>query len=567
MKGMKKLKWMTFIVGIMLMTGCKAQRKVSSDEYSDQIKEVQEIAIDSENKNIEIEKSDLRVPISYVKSKNPYLVKDKSLVYFNRLIFESLCEYNSNFELKNQLAQSITRSEDGKIIRVKIKQGVKWHDGSELNANDIVFSYNLLKNQYQNSNYKGLFESIFDFSGNLNSKIRVRKISSHEVELIFDKNYINAEYLLTIPIVNRKTTLSGLGDNTNSYRKIMNNDYEFKVNGTGPYRFDEYKPLKEYSLQSFSEYRNGKSNIESVKGIIVSTEDAFLTSVLAGITDLTVTNELDWGKYVENKKLELYDYAGTSLDLIFYNHNRKIFKDDIGRNIRLAIANVIDRDSIIKKAFLRHGESTHTLRHPKIKADGQSFLYDQYDLSNFAQILEDNGYAKNEYGYYSKSNKAIELEAIALRDDIRVKQLEIIKENLREIGVSVRFKFYDNMEEFQKALLNKKFDIAVATLNMPINDFYDEIIKTNGSLNFGGYSNVDIDNTLRDLKTLSGNELEEKKEELLRAIGQQQIVTPIAYRDRAILIDDRIKGNINPSVFDIYDNITSWTIRSGEEED
>lgn len=553
----KKLIISTFTMLFIALTGCGMQDVDNLEQK--EIKTQNGVEI-NENSNEILEKTDLRVPISYVKSKNPYMVKDKSLIYFNKLIFQGLCEYNGDFDLENKLAKSVEKSEDGKKITIKLKSNVKWHDGSNLNADDVVFSYNLMRSQYQKSGYKDLFEAVFDTSVSLTSKFRIQKINNQEIVMIFDKNYVNADYLLTLPIVNRRTTLNGLRNQNSSYSKIMTNDYEFKVNGTGPYKLEEHKVLKEYSIIAFEDYFEGIPQIRNIKGIIVSAKDAFLTSVLSGITDLAVTDELDWGKYVENKRLKLYDYSGTSIDLIFYNYKNSILKSDIGNTIRLAIANAIDREDIVRKSFLSHGVSAHTLRHPKLESEGQSFLYDQYDLSNFDQVMIENGYNLGDDGYYSKGSRVLKFNMIALKDDIRLKEIEIIQKNLKAIGILINVNLYDDMELFQEALVTQKFDMAIATVNMPISDYYDDLVKTRGALNFGGYSNSDIDTRLNELKNLNGQEIKQRTEELLKLITHEQVVTPIAYRDRVILVDDRIGGSIDPNMFDIYEKIITWNI-------
>jgi ABC-type transport system substrate-binding protein len=147
-----------------------------------------------------------------------------------------------------------------------------------------------------------------------------------------------------------------------------------------------------------------------------------------------------------------------------------------------------------------------------------------------------------------------------LKDDIRLKEIEIIQKNLKAIGILINVNLYDDMELFQEALVTQKFDMAIATVNMPISDYYDDLVKTRGALNFGGYSNSDIDTRLNELKNLNGQEIKQRTEELLKLITHEQVVTPIAYRDRVILVDDRIGGSIDPNMFDIYEKIITWNI-------
>ena len=82
---------------------------------------------------------------------NPLLAINDSDRDLSRLIFSSLLKYNEKSELVPDLAASYTISKDKKTYTIKLKNGVVWHDGEPLSADDVVFTIGAVQNPEYNS--------------------------------------------------------------------------------------------------------------------------------------------------------------------------------------------------------------------------------------------------------------------------------------------------------------------------------------------------------------------------------------------------------------------------------
>ena len=69
------------------------------------------------------------------------------------LAFSGLYSYNADGELVPELADSYEMSEDGLTYTFTLKEGLKWSDGEELNAEDVVYSWNRLANPDTGADY------------------------------------------------------------------------------------------------------------------------------------------------------------------------------------------------------------------------------------------------------------------------------------------------------------------------------------------------------------------------------------------------------------------------------
>ena len=76
---------------------------------------------------------------------DPHVVYDVPMQFFMLNVYDTLYRYSGNPpELKNWLVESESTSEDGLTWTLNLKKGVKFHDGSELTANDVVYSFKRL---------------------------------------------------------------------------------------------------------------------------------------------------------------------------------------------------------------------------------------------------------------------------------------------------------------------------------------------------------------------------------------------------------------------------------------
>ena len=67
---------------------------------------------------------------------------DQDLV---RLIFSGLLQYNENLELVPDLAESYSISADQKVYTFRLKENLLWHDGKELSAHDVVYTFSTIQ--------------------------------------------------------------------------------------------------------------------------------------------------------------------------------------------------------------------------------------------------------------------------------------------------------------------------------------------------------------------------------------------------------------------------------------
>jgi peptide/nickel transport system substrate-binding protein len=207
---------------------------------------------------------------------DPALAADffDSEVMFN--LYDALTYPTSDGDVKSHIATDYTSS-DGKDWTLTIRKGVKFHDGTELTPEDVVFSVErMLK---INQGYSGFFKSIESVEAQSD------KVIIHQKEV----NVILPNTLALLMIVNKKLVMQNLktpGDygDLGDYGSTWLQSHDA---GSGPYTAVEYKPNEGLTTARFTDYWMGWENwsansVPIDKGIFREQEDpAALKTMLA----------------------------------------------------------------------------------------------------------------------------------------------------------------------------------------------------------------------------------------------------------------------------------------------
>src|SRR5512134_513472 len=150
-----------------------------------------------------------------------------------RLFYEPLATWDRDGSLYPVLAAEIPSvtnggvAKDGLSVTWKLKRGVSWHDGEPFTADDVVYSWELLRNPESAAFTIGTFQSVSE----------VRKIDSHTVQFRFPKP-TPAWYDAFVgdPVLPKKHFAAFMGS------KSRDAPGNLKPIGTGPYRLLDFKP-------------------------------------------------------------------------------------------------------------------------------------------------------------------------------------------------------------------------------------------------------------------------------------------------------------------------------------
>ncbi|WP_077366917.1 peptide ABC transporter substrate-binding protein [Anaerosalibacter sp. Marseille-P3206] len=522
---------------------------------------------------------ELVLPITTIKSLNPLLSENVSYYYFSKLIFESLFELDNDMNVKNVLVEDYSLENGGKIVNINLRNDVFWHDGEKFTAEDVKFTIDSIKFGSSESAYRSLILSgVKPFgSSDIRHVLDVNVTGDYTLKIIFDKSYSNALEILTFPIIPKHRFAMGKSEKDSYLNALASN---ITPVGTGPYKFDEYEKLKTIKLKVNESWWKGKPYIETIIGKMLDDDELVLTSFETGQIDLANTVGIDWEKYAQSERVKIYEYIGQNYEFLAFNFSKKMFQGESGVAIRKAIAYGIDIQDIIQKVYLGHATQIDVPIHPNswlVSEDANAY---GYNTTVAKKILEDAGWTNVDGIYRDESGNKLSITLTTDNNNLlRIKAADMIAENLNAIGIEVIKDYNTNIpdkltdeminnewEKFQGKISKGNFDVALLGWNLasiPDLSFAFHSSQIKQGTNFIRYSDEKMDELLVGAFSAPNRNMKsEAYKKLQNHIVEELPYVSLYFRNKSILVDKKIKGNISPTFFNIYSNIEEWYISS-----
>lgn len=443
------------------------------------------------------------------------------------LVFSSLFIESPNGDVIGDLVDSFTFN-NAQNLEITLKSNVKWHDGTDLNAKDVKFSFDVLRSLGNKSLYSAATNG-----GNL----RIDIIDDYKliINLMNEKSdpVKNSSYLhtLTFPILPAHLLAENFYSNT--YVNIVETSFGSAPIGTGPLRYFK-KNTNEVELESFEQYFRGDVSLNKyIIRLYESVEDIMYDYKLKNV-DLFIRG--DTGK-IDSISQSLID-VGFNLRYATILSRRYVLYFNIGNKTD-------DVNSFIKSTLLRRGLLSLINRDKLIERLGvgrqilgpvdqsSSYFYQdilskfEYNTEAFIRLVESLGYRKENDGFYYKDGKPLFLELTYLEGGDRDVIVDYLIDELSVVGVRVEAVRLSSKKDIDKkgsakndfldTINNRKYQVLLTVVtNYTDYDPFIEWHSTNipaPGLNLSNYSSKVLDKNLIDIR-VSAN-AEEKKQAFL----------------------------------------------------
>ncbi|WP_223624471.1 ABC transporter substrate-binding protein [Microbacterium sp. EST19A] len=311
-------------------------------------------------------------------SNNPW-VGDSSAnrLGYKNVIFEPLAMVNAvgDNETTPWLAEKVEWSDDYTQLTVTPRKGVTWSDGEEFTADDVVFSYEMIRDT-----------PAFD-TGNI-QLTDIVKDGDNVVLTFAESKFVKQAQVLHIPMVPEHI-----------WKDIADPTTEVAPDpvGTGPYTLEKFSS-QSVTLQARDDYWGGDLAVPTLYYISYNDNTALTTALANGDADWAQAFIPDvQGAFVDKDPEHNVFWAANTLspDVLFLNHQQKPFND---LAFRQAVNMVIDRAAHTEIAREKAGpELTSVTGLPT--PVGEQYIADEYkgeefsiDVEGARKILEDAGY-------------------------------------------------------------------------------------------------------------------------------------------------------------------------------
>lgn len=325
--------------------------------------------------------------------------------YMNLMNFTGLMRLDEDLNPVLDLAESYEAISDTEW-EFKLRQDVKFHDGTSMKAEDVKASLEWAKGFAESSLYNDNIQS---------------------VEVVDDYT-VRITTPTPSPVLLFNLTQHG---NAIVPKKLIDEGHDFNTQpiGTGPYKFVSWTRGDQVEFEAFEDFYLGEPSIKHVIWKIIPEGSSRTIALEAGEVDLVIEVEaMDVERIQENDKLATIQYKPTSVTWVMLN-NEKQFMDN--ENIRHAINCAIDKESVVTVALNGLGEPALAQMPTNIPGVTEENA-DQYDVEKAKEWLEKSGVDPAEIKF-----------SIICSDDTKKRAGEVVQANLKEIGIECTLESMD----------------------------------------------------------------------------------------------------------------------------
>lgn len=324
---------------------------------------------------------------------DPINVTDGESIRVTHNVFETLLEYDQNLELQPKLATEYSSSEDGLTWTFKLREGVKFHDGTDFNAEAVVFNFDRWmdpENPYHQGDFAYYPFLYGGFKGDENHLIEhVKATGDHELEIKLKRK--TAPFLSYLAI-----SMFGIASPAaiEKYGEKLN---ENPV-GTGPFMFEEWSRNNTITLAKNPEYwMEGKPYLDKVIFQVIPENAARLNALQTGEIDvLDGMNATDTTIVEDTAGLELLKRPSFNIGYMALNTEKEPFDNPL---VRQALNMAIDKDKIVDAFYNGLAETATSPLPPSLWGYDDSLEKYDYNVEEAKKLLKEAGF---ENGFKTK---------------------------------------------------------------------------------------------------------------------------------------------------------------------
>ena len=512
------------VMGIMMLAGCGNSASEDKKEGTDTVEESQDAKTGDRESAVF---ADTQCPTSLdpAESWNSW--------YTSRYgITETLYKLDENLEAQPFLAQSCEMKDETTWV-ITLRDDVTYQNGKPVTAKSV----------------KACWERTMDVNARMN-------------ELLFIDSMTADGQILTVrtsePV---PAFVNGLSEPLTGIYDVTEPDtIAQQPIGTGPFKAVSYEVKKQAKVERYDGYWGGEPKLKEVTFNVIADTNSLAMAQQTGESNLSVS--------IPGTSLELFSdtsryhvdgVPGSRGQVIFMNYENEFLKDI---NVRKALSMSIDKESYAN--VLNKGASVPTRGlYPDFMAfgadDGEGY---DYDLEGAGKLLDEAGYRDTDGdGILEKDGKPLSLRIVTYSTKAELGMYcEEMASKLKEIGIDLQVEIYESVAEQQE---NGDFDLMMISFTMtPTGDplyFANIAFKTDGSSNYGHYSNAEVDAVIEQMnREFDSDKRVELAKEVQRLILEDAGYIVVGHSKYIYVMGSSVKGlKTNPSEYYLLDANTT----------
>ncbi|MDP3957197.1 MAG: ABC transporter substrate-binding protein [bacterium] len=474
-----------------------------------------------------------------------------------QLIYSGLFSYDASGNLVKRLAADWSVSEDGKLYTVTLRPGIRWHDGEELTADDILYTIQVI----QDPSYKSPLRANW-------LSVDIAAVDRYTITFTLKKAYFGFLENLTLGILPKHIWENIAPEN------FLLADYNLAPIGSGPYSFfdsekDSSGNMLSYELHAWKDYFDGAPYIAKIIFHFYPDEaaliDAYNRKEILGINSVMPEN---LSRLEEHKSTRVYSINIPRIFAVFFNTTKSVaLAHD---EVREALSYATDRDAIIKDVLSGKGQSAYTAFLPFMTGYSDDLAWPYFDMEKAKVLLEDNGWKQGDDGIRSKNGASLDIELTVPDWPELTRTADLLKAEWAEAGARVTVRVLGAADFQQKAIRPREYEALLfgeaALLDSDPYSFWHSSQKRDPGLNLALFDNKDADDVLATLReTLDLEKLREKYRAFQEILLKENPAVFLYSPTYLYVVNSTVKGidiqSVDAGAFRLS-NVKDWYINT-----
>ena len=410
-------------------------------------------------------------------------------------IFDPLFYTESDGTIRPRLAVEVPSQQNGGISadglewRIKLRDDVKWHDGTPFTAEDVKFTLELIVNPDFRAWRTGGHDLVRD----------ITVVSPTELTWRMEKPFSPYLSFLTETFIVPKHAWDGAAD-------VNEVAFNHAPIGTGPFKFANRVPGDHLELAANTGYFDEGPFVERLVFKYIPDLTVLYTQFKSGDIDLVGLQYITPDNYEDAKTIpgRTIELAGSpSVEMILFNVERPQFKDPA---VRKAIYAAIDKQEIIDTLYYGLPSPTESFL-PRGTFYYNPDLPEQvFDIEAAKTILDEAGWLPGADGVREKDGIRLSfINATTSGNHLREQAQQFIQQTLRQAGIEMKIENMPAAVIWGEYWVQSQFDSVLVGISFRIGadpDVTNRLASTStpakggkGS-NFGQYANPEVDRLL-----------------------------------------------------------------------
>jgi len=457
---------------------------------------------------------------------DPRLTKNTSGFRMKELAFNGLVAINPDFTPVSDLAEKWDNPDERTWV-FHLRNGVKFHDGSDLTASDVKFTY----------------ESVLDQS--FNSPFRAFYLSVDKVEAT-DKNTVT--FTLKAPFAPFLSYMD-LAIVPQAAVQKLGADFGTKPVGTGPFKAERWATGDTIELSANEAFYGGRPNLDRVRVKVVPDNSGRVVGLESGDLDFVQSpvSPQDVSRVQSGGKLKVDRTPAAGYTYINLNTADPILAD---KKVRQALSHLVNKQQIIDTIYKGIGKPANGPIVPTMWAYPADIPSYPYSPDRAKALLDEAGWKAGADGSRVKDGQKLSLTVRTHSEDPDRKQLiQVLQSEFQKVGIDATTNTVEFPAFFQD-VQDGKYQVGVIgwlNLSDPDRATFRQF-TIDGTANYGKYKNEQVDKLLKDARAT----LDQGKAKTMYADAVKQIVDDapyifVQYQEYIAMYSPKVQGYVvNP---------------------